>query len=193
MPKTGYSSIPAVAMGDGFPQPTGRNTVMHRNPGARARTSEPGFSLVEVVLALGVGVFALMLLVAVIPTGIQVNRDSREEYQAMELLRQISFDLKDGGVTSGESRFDIPQLHNPGGTTDAETYPEPAGMVLLNAGFQAVEAGNEPFYQLSWQVHPPDVTGLGRAWLHLRLEWPVGTGSTRGDGIETGFLLGDAP
>ena len=52
------------------------------NPGGAvggARRSEAGFTMVEIALSIAVVAFALVAIVGVLPTGLQVQRDNREE------------------------------------------------------------------------------------------------------------------
>ncbi len=53
-----------------------------------------GFSLIEVVLALGLGVFALVAIVGLLPTGISSMRDSLELTEATQIANAIACDLR---------------------------------------------------------------------------------------------------
>lgn len=68
------------------------------------------FSLVEVVLAIGVLAFALVSIVALLPMGLKSNRISAEESRAVNLLTAVEADLR-GSVANGSSQ--IYQLPTP--------------------------------------------------------------------------------
>lgn len=52
------------------------------------------FSMVEIVLALGIVAFALLALIALLPTGIKSNQISTEETQAASILTMMEADLR---------------------------------------------------------------------------------------------------
>ena len=58
----------------------------------RARSS--GFSLIEVTIALGITVFALITILALIPTGLGANRASTQLTNATNVLTGIFADLR---------------------------------------------------------------------------------------------------
>jgi len=62
--------------------------------GLRIRGRKRGFSLVEVVLSLGIVIFCSMTLIALIPVGLNANKLSREQIIALNLCRSIESDLK---------------------------------------------------------------------------------------------------
>jgi len=58
------------------------------------RHSIAGFSLVEVVLALGIAAFAVLAVVALMPVGLHLAQNSTEQNQASNLLSAIASDLE---------------------------------------------------------------------------------------------------
>lgn len=66
-----------------------------RKPACRRR----GFSLVEVTAALGIVTTTLLLLVGLVPTGVQSNTDTFEETQAANLASLIIADVRGGNGT----------------------------------------------------------------------------------------------
>jgi len=52
-----------------------------------------GFSLVEVVIALGIVAFAFMLLIGLVPNGLRSAKESQEETYATALLQNIATDV----------------------------------------------------------------------------------------------------
>lgn len=63
----------------------------------------PGFSLVEVVLALGIASFALIALIGMLPIGMASNRDADRETQAVAVLSTLITDLKNSPTNQATS------------------------------------------------------------------------------------------
>src|ERR1700754_1592668 len=89
----------------------------------RLLNQRSGFSLIEVVLALGVLSFAILSIVALLPIGLQTNRDSYEESVGTNLIAAMVADwntFKSGGTNNLPSPvFKLPRLQQ--------------GMALTNA------------------------------------------------------------
>jgi uncharacterized protein (TIGR02598 family) len=66
---------------------------------------DTAFSLVEVVVAIGIVAFAILALVALLPIGLHAVRNSTEEIQAANLISVISSDLKDTSPTNETSAY----------------------------------------------------------------------------------------
>ena len=73
-----------------------------------SRSNQRGFSLMEVVLAMGLVSFVMMTIVGLLPVGLQMAQDSRLQQakanivqQMRGMLQQISFD-EDSGQNSGQ-------------------------------------------------------------------------------------------
>lgn len=66
-----------------------------------------GFSLVEVVIALGLFAFVLLIMLALLPTGIKSNKVSVEDTNAVGILSMIEADLRNThpSLNSGKSQF----------------------------------------------------------------------------------------
>jgi uncharacterized protein (TIGR02598 family) len=62
-----------------------------------------GFSLIEVVLAIGVISFAMVALVALLPRGLQIAKNSTEEMRAINLVTAFSSDLESAPLSSAQS------------------------------------------------------------------------------------------
>jgi len=63
------------------------------------------FSLVEVVVALGICTFALLTIVALVPVGIQTNHVSVEETEAIGTLTALEADLRNTHPLAGQSNL----------------------------------------------------------------------------------------
>src|ERR1700677_1466005 len=89
------------------------------------RASETAFSLVEMVLALGVVTFCLLTLFGLISVGINNNRLVREQSIGLNLCSQIELDLKATSPTNFISPLygiTIPAAGAVSSTTVYDTY-----------------------------------------------------------------------
>lgn len=66
----------------------------------RSPLDQAGFSLVEVVIAIGVASFCLVVMLGLIPAGLNTNKDSSGETAAANIVRNISSDLRATAKTS---------------------------------------------------------------------------------------------
>ena len=62
-----------------------------------------GFSLIEVVMALGIIGFSLVALIGLLPVGLNTQKKSSEEARAVQVLAQTVQLLKSVTVTSGST------------------------------------------------------------------------------------------
>lgn len=69
------------------------------------RPRSPGFSLVEVVVAIGILTFAIIGLVSMLPLGLNLAQNSTEESQAANLISAIASDLKSTPQTETASTY----------------------------------------------------------------------------------------
>jgi uncharacterized protein (TIGR02598 family) len=130
-----------------------------RGAAGLGRRAKAGFSLVEVVLAIGVVAFALMALVGTLPMGLQTLQDSRLQsaranisQQIRGMLQQISYEQ--GG--SGSGGFGIGELeqktfyYTEDGMEAAEGDAYfAARFELEQAGVQGAEADQEVTFETS--------------------------------------------
>ncbi len=94
-------------------------------PQARKRipgcvTSHSGFSLVEVTLALGIVAFGLIAIFGLLPSGLNLVRESAEEATAVNIMGSIASRLQAG-------------KNLPSGTTPIELYYDGEGLELPSA------------------------------------------------------------
>ena len=83
----------------------------HSKRNARPRATV-AFSLVEVVVAMGIASFCLAILVGLLPVGIMSNRNSVQESQEANLLQMITADRLNSPATNSSSIFQLPPLTN---------------------------------------------------------------------------------
>ncbi|MDR0534543.1 MAG: prepilin-type N-terminal cleavage/methylation domain-containing protein [Verrucomicrobiales bacterium] len=71
---------------------------------------EHGFSLVEVVLAIGIMAFGLIVIIGLLPIGIKSNRDSTEESQAVNIMQAVIADRQGTDYTLNSAVYQIPMI-----------------------------------------------------------------------------------
>ncbi len=70
-----------------------------------------GFTLIEVLLGLGVMTFCLVVVIGLIPIGLETNKESRDETDAMSLVQMIAADYRAAGISTNASPlFGLPAL-----------------------------------------------------------------------------------
>lgn len=91
------------------------------------RPSTSGFSLVEIVIAMGIAAFCLVAIFGLIPAGLKTNKESLSETMAAGLASRIAADLRGTPTAltnaSGNSSFlyAIP-IPVPGGTSTRTSF-----------------------------------------------------------------------
>src|SRR5438874_13764949 len=71
-----------------------RRTHHHGRDVKRPVSRTPGFSLVEVTLALGVAAFCLLVLLGLLPTGLKTQQSGIQQTTANQIISQISSFLR---------------------------------------------------------------------------------------------------
>ena len=105
------------------------------------------FSLVEIVLAMGIIAFALIMLFALLPVGLKSNSDSIGETQAVNLLQALIADRQSSAFTNSSSVYNLPALNDVTATINGTFYLNEDG-VTTNA-----TPGNAR-YQINYTVYP---------------------------------------
>ncbi len=130
------------------------------------------FSLIEVVVALGICTFVLIALMGLLGTGLQSGRDSEDQIQATNLAALL-IATRTAATTNTIPNFAIPasamtngygQVY-PGGNT----YISSNGMLTTVAGAA---------YQITCLAGTNLITGSGICQVYLRLSWPVHMSAT---------------
>jgi len=131
------------------------------------------FSLIEVVISMGILSFCMVLLLGLLPVGIKTNELTSEETKALNLMTAIVSDLKYTPV--GESQSSIFKLPAPPFAPDvtrAET-----NSVYFNEGWKP-HIGTSPQpdsrFHVSWWYHrlPSPETGEPVEGI-IRISWPA--------------------
>jgi uncharacterized protein (TIGR02598 family) len=135
------------------------------------------FSLVEVVLALGIASFCLLLLTALIPTGLQSDKESVEESQGMNLLSGIITERMSLATTNACLSYPMPALAPDMKKVDALFYVKEGGQASV-----ADLTGAR--YRVEYQIQPPATGSAAPYRGYFRVAWPAVGTNTQGS-VET--------
>lgn len=123
------------------------------------------FSLVEVVLALGITSFALIALVSLLPAGLRLVGESDDESRAVNLVAELIADRSASSYTNASRRFAIPKLENSPATGE------------FGVGEEGLYVGSDfskARYRVSYDLIPPQGSRLDPWICHFRVGWPAG-------------------
>jgi len=133
------------------------------------------FSLTEVVLALGIASFCLLILLGMLPVGLNSNKSSREETAALNVVSRISADLQSlpKGKTSGGDNWSIDGLTIPEAGESAKALTVYYSDTLPN--FQNT-IDRTTRYRITAKLTPPaNISGTAQhttTYVHLTVSWP---------------------
>ena len=142
---------------------------MRKKPGLkrgrqlRRAAGQRAFSLIEVVIALGICVFALVPMMGLLSSGLFVDRDSHQQMQAADLATLLVTERREA-PTNTLSGAILPSLN--------QAYPTSAVTAWVNfAGSSCPQS--EAAFRLSYRVGTSSVeSGLGQ--ISLLFTWPPG-------------------
>jgi len=150
----------------------------YSSSGTACNSKAAAFSLVEIVLALGVAAFCLIAIFGLMPVGVQTNRNATSQTAATNIMAVIVADLRTTPVAATTS----PQFAITFGT-DKTLYFDASGQA-------STSLGADSRYQLNirWNSAP---TGLNYA--DLKVTWPasVDPATTRPSGVVEIFAAFD--
>jgi len=123
-----------------------------------------GFSLIEVTVTLGIVVFALVSLMALIPIGMKTNFDSLEESQAVNLVGAVITDRRLSPAKEKSTRFNLPEL--------ASLSAQAKGTLWLKEDTSPLPSATDARYRLEYIFYPPASQGQP-ILAFLRVQWPA--------------------
>ena len=139
------------------------------------------FSLVEVVLALGVAAFSLIAVFALLPVGVQTNRNAISQTAATNIMAAVVSDLRATPKTSGtSSQFGITISTDP--TRGVATTCQPCfdcwqaqtQTFYFDGAGQSVAAANSRYRLTVTSVQNPTATTTsGATFADLKVTWPA--------------------
>ena len=140
---------------------------------SRFKNHPPAFSLVEVVLAMGILSFCMVLLMGLLPVGIKTNEISAEESKALNLMTAIVCDLKYTPWNQEKSSvFGVTGLPYASATSLGKT-----NLIYLTEGWKVQETEKpqpNSRYQISWwYTHLPEGNEKGPVEGVVRVSWPA--------------------
>jgi uncharacterized protein (TIGR02598 family) len=149
------------------------------------------FSLVEVVLAMGIIAFALIVMFALLPVGLKSNSDSIGESQAVNLLQALIADRHSTAYSNSSSVYNLPALTN-------VTTPVSGTFYLMEDGVTTNALPVDARYQINYTVYPSNYNNLYPlatnypatrvpmpVTIHLKVSWPAAAQTVRPSSVET--------
>ena len=136
------------------------------------RRPQPGiraFSLVEVVLALGISVFVLVIIMGLYSTGLRVNRESENQIQEANLASLIIAARRANPTNASQLAIPASSL------TNAYTNAFANGTQLTNyigSDGLLTNAANA-VYTVSCKAGTNTMTGPNLAQVYMMLSWPA--------------------
>lgn len=145
-----------------------RKGILSRN----GRTAISAFSLVEVVMAMGIITFALVALMGLLMGGIRVNRDSTEESRAVNLLQAIITDRQAGAplfYATNSPVYGILPL-----TNSSSPYSNSAPLYIMDDGVTTNDTATAARYAVNYTVYPPAASPPLQPYLvNFKVSWPA--------------------
>jgi uncharacterized protein (TIGR02598 family) len=135
------------------------------------------FSLVEVVLAMGIIAFALIVLFALLPVGLKSNTDSIGESQAVNLLQALIADRQSSSYSTNSSIYNLPPLTDVTSQVNGTFY-------LMEDGVTTNAIPAQARYQINYTVYPANslysqatnypVSSVPMpVTIHFKVSWPA--------------------
>lgn len=127
--------------------------------------STRGFSLIEVVLALGIAAFAIVVIVGLLPVGLKLTRESEDESRAVNILSAIIADRQATPFSLPSHAYTLPALNSAvakEGFFGIKDNEETAGSDLDSSRFR-----------VSYRITPPPANSLNPWLVWFRVSWPA--------------------
>ncbi|MBN8707863.1 MAG: hypothetical protein BGO12_22090 [Verrucomicrobia bacterium 61-8] len=125
--------------------------------------SRPGFSLVEVVLALGIATFCVVALLGLFSVGLASQRESRDELQAANIAQSLIAMRRISPSVEFGPDFPLPPLN---GTSVPRT------LMQVDENGRATTSANKIRYWLKYEVDAPASNRMEPHRVYLSLLWP---------------------
>lgn len=133
-----------------------------------------GFSLVEVVMALGIFSFALVVMLSLLPAGLKMDQRSEDESFAVNALSAIIGDRTASSVTNKSTIYQLPALTQ----TNAVTT------LYLSENYTLTNQ-TSALYQVQATYLTPASGSLSPYLIHFRVTWPAASKATPRGSLET--------
>jgi uncharacterized protein (TIGR02598 family) len=124
------------------------------------------FSLVEIVIALGVASAALVAIVALLPVCLQSSRDTLDETKALDLLSHIVADRQSSPFNQPSTFYLLPAL---------------SGMTAKSTAWFGIDDDNRStasvlthaHYRVDYTITPPTPGCLTPYQAYFKIRWPA--------------------
>lgn len=131
-----------------------------------------GFSLIEVVLALAIVSFCLVLLVGLLPIGLKTNQISSEEFRAMNLMTALITDVEATPQTERNSR--IYQVNPLPSSEDAKEKKEIVFYIDESGKMTKTDTGTLTRFKVLWvYTRVPEKESLDPIEAWIKISWPI--------------------
>lgn len=143
-------------------------------PLSTARKSDRAFSLVEVVMALGICTFVLVALIGLFRVGLGSSHESEERMGAANLVSQITTMI----LASPTNGIIIPA------SAMTNSYADPFSGQIKYVGYDGklVASATSAAYRITCRAGTNTATGTKLAQVYLMLSWPPQAGLTNAAG-----------
>lgn len=153
------------------------------------------FSLVEVVLALGLTTFCMTTLLAMIPVGLQSSNGSNSRMSALNLCTALEAELRSARTDAAAASKLLKDLDitipKSGGNPVEVTFYDVAGE--SGTGFDTRRSASSR-YRFQVKLTPPQaVNDPGPAMAHLKVSWPAGAAAQHALGNAEMVIVLDRP
>lgn len=125
------------------------------------------FSLVEIVLAIGIVAFALMAVVGLLPVGLRLAGDSEDETRAANILNAVVADRRATPLGLPSQIFKVEAL------TNASVLPTTNYFGITDDGKYCAQDMQNARYRVSYALIPPANGGKNSYLSWLRVSWPA--------------------
>jgi uncharacterized protein (TIGR02598 family) len=130
------------------------------------------FSLVEVTLAIGIAVFCLLAIFALLPVGLNTNQTSVQQTIAAGLAASVVADISAASKGGQSPLYKI--------RPDAAEETE----IALKADGSLVGDRSDADYKAKISITPPGAGIMGPTQVYIRLSWPA-SAANPGNSFET--------
>ena len=142
----------------------------HINRTGRGLAALAAFSLVEVVIALGIFTFALVAMGGLFVVGINTTKESSDQIQAAN-FGSLLISTRRALPTNTIANFALPPLNTT--YSSSGTYLTGNSGVAVDGTVTGGAVTVTPTYNLFYQAGTNSVTGAHLALVHMILWWPI--------------------
>jgi len=156
------------------------------------------FSLVEVTIALGLVTFGLVVLFALLPTGLNLVKQSEDEGVAVNILTMVAADFQSVAKAATETpRFEIPFRNGRSSGLFGSGTPlffSESGMWLPEVQASTVQQAAESgaFFMASYSIRARDTQNSTPPTAMLMVSWPALAANPSGN-VECLVVLAENP